>query len=99
MSFITDIVGIQVVALSDKASVPSQFALMLAKEKEEGELSEEREEIQGEDSNTLKNGNLSSNCNRPERSSSADGGKAKFNRNKVFNDITILKHLIREPFQ
>lgn len=87
------------VGLSDKASVPPQCASMLTKEKEEGELSEEPDEIQEEEGNTLKNKNLSSNCIRPERSSSVDGGKAKFKRNKVFNDATILKHLIREPFQ
>lgn len=84
------------VGLSDKASVPPQCASMLTKEKEEGELSEEPDEIQEEEGNTLKNKNLSS---KPERSSSVDGGKAKFKRNKVFNDATILKHLIREPFQ
>ena len=78
------------VALSDKALIPAQFALMVTKEKE-GELSDEPEELQEEDSNTLKNDNLSSNFNRPERSSSTDGGKAKFKTNKVSNYITFFK--------
>ena len=88
---ITDNVSIQVVALSDKALIPAQFALMVTKEKEEGELSDEPEELQEEDSNTLKNDNLSSNFNRPEGSSSTDGGKAKFKTNKVSNYITFFK--------